>query len=320
MSKQKILFIINPHAGMGYYKKVHRLLKKHLDISKYDYELISTQYQGHGHVLAMEAVTNKTDILIAVGGDGTINEIARALIGKNIVFGFIPTGSGNGLAHHLKMPIVISQAIKVINEQQILKIDTLKINEKICVSIAGMGFDAYIAELFDKSSRRGLFPYLYFVIRSFFSYKPRTYVVEADGEKKEHTALMVSIANSSQWGFNVKISPQASMQDGYADVCFTKKPPFYHLLSSAMNLLMGNIHRDKSAIAIYRFSKCIIYEKTHVNQPFHIDGDPMERQSRLEVEVLPESLKVIVPKKQYQKEFLKHKQYESSFNTTSCLF
>jgi len=297
MVKQKIIFIINPRAGIGYYKKVNRLVKKHLDKSKYDYELLLTQYRGHGCVLAAEAVQNGTDIVIAVGGDGTINEIASALAGKETLFGFIPTGSGNGLAHHLKMPIAVSRAVKIINEQQILKIDTLKINEKTCVSIAGMGFDAYVAELFDKSSRRGFFPYLYFIVRSFFSYQPKTYIVESDGVKQEHTALMLSIANSSQWGFNVKISPQASMQDGYADICFAKKPPFYQLIPYLAKLFTGNIHRGKLAIAIYRFSKCVIYEKENVKQPFHIDGDPMERQSRLEVEVLPKSLKIIVPRK-----------------------
>jgi YegS/Rv2252/BmrU family lipid kinase len=264
--------------------------------------LVLTQYRGHGHVLSTEAVLNGTDIVIAVGGDGTINEIARALIGKEAVFGFIPTGSGNGLAHHLKMPIAVSRAVRVINEQQILKIDTLKINEKIGISIAGMGFDAYIAELFDKSARRGLFPYLNFVVRSFFSYKPKTYIVEADGRKKEHTALMVSIANSSQWGFNVKISPEASIQDGYADICIAQKPPFYRLIPFAAKLLTGNIHRDNSAIAIYQFAKCTIYEKDNVNQPFHIDGDPMERQAKMEVEVLPKSLNIIVPKK-YNRKF-----------------
>ena len=297
MQKQKIIFIINPRAGIGYYKKVDSLLKKHLDRNQYDYELTSTQYQGHGHVLAMEAVKNGTAIVIAVGGDGTINEIARALVGTNVVLGFIPTGSGNGLAHHLKIPIAISKAIKVINEQQILQIDTLKINKKTCVSIAGMGFDAYIAELFARSSRRGLFPYINFVIRSFFSYQLKTYVVEADGERKEHLALLVSIANSSQWGFNVKISPEASLQDGYADICFAQRPPFDRLIAHATELLTGNIHRNKTAIAIYRFSKCVIYEKNNENQPFHIDGDPMERQAKLEVEVLPKSLKVIIPRK-----------------------
>ena len=297
MGKQKMVFIINPRAGMGYYKKINRLLKKHLDHSKYDYELVLTQYQGHGHVLAVNAVENGTDIVIAVGGDGTINEIARALIGENILLGFIPTGSGNGFAHHLKIPAGIARAIRVINERCTLDIDTLKINGKACISIAGMGFDGYIAELFDKSSRRGLFPYLNFVVRSFFSYKPRSYIVETDSGKKEYTALLISIANSSQWGFNVKISPEASIQDGYADICFVKKPSFLRLIFQAAELLTGNIHRNKSAITIYRFSKCTIYEKDNITQPFHIDGDPKERQSKLQVEVLPKSLKIIVPQK-----------------------
>ena len=297
MEKQKVIFIINPRAGVGYYKKVNRLVQKHLDASKYDYELVLTQYQGHGYVLAAEAAGNGAAVVVAVGGDGTINEIAAALIGTEVVFGFIPTGSGNGLAHHLKMPINISKAVKVINEQEILQIDTLKINGKTCVSIAGMGFDAYIAELFAKSSRRGFFPYLNFVIRSYFSYKPRTYIVESEDIRQEHTALMMSVANSSQWGFNVKISPEASLQDGFADICFVKKPPLYRLIFYVMELLTGNIHRNKTAIAIYRFSKCVIYEKNGVNQPFHIDGDPKERQAKLEVEILPKSLKIIIPKK-----------------------
>ena len=297
MVKQKILFIINPRAGIGYYKKVNRLLKKQLDVSKYDYELVSTQYQGHGYILAMDAVKNGVAVVVAVGGDGTINEIARALVGTTVVFGFIPTGSGNGLAHHLRIPTAISKAIKVINEQQVVKIDTLKINEKTCVSIAGMGFDAHVAELFDKSPRRGLLPYLRFVIGSFFTYKPSTYVVESDGVKKEHTAILVSIANSSQWGFNVKISPQASIQDGYADICFAQKPPLYSLLYRAAALLTGNIHRNRAAMSIYRFAKCVVYAKDNENQAFHIDGDPKERQTRLEVEVLPKSLKIIIPTK-----------------------
>ena len=297
MQKRQILFIINPHAGIGYYKKVHRLLKKHLDVSQYDYQLAATQYQGHGYILAKEAVENKIAVVVAVGGDGTISEIARALVGTDVVMGFIPTGSGNGLAHHLKMPIAVSKAIKVINQPQIVQIDTLKINGRIAVSIAGMGFDAYIAEQFDKSPQRGFLPYLYFVIRSYFPYQPKTYVVEADGEQKVHIALMVSISNSSQWGFNVKISPEASMQDGYADICFVQKPSLFHLLPYVIQLLTGNIHRNKTAITIYRFAKCVIYEKEKINQPFHIDGDPMQRQAELAVEVLPQSLNIIIPKK-----------------------
>ena len=299
MDKKRIVFIVNPRAGIGRYKKVVRLVKERLDLSKYNYELMLTQYRGHGHVLATQiAENNQADIIVAVGGDGTINEIARALVGKNVVLGCIPTGSGNGLAHHLRIPSIISRAIKVINKGHSLQIDTLKINDNICISIAGLGFDGLVAELFDRSSRRGFFPYLRYVTKSYALYKPQTYFIEEKGkEKEEHELMLVSIANSSQWGFNVKISPEASMEDGYADICLIKKPNFFMLPFSTTALLTGNLHKNKKAVQIYRLSECTIYTESGKTQPCHIDGDPIERQSKVTMKVLPKSLQIITPEK-----------------------
>ena len=297
MQKKKILFIVNPRAGIGYYKKVARLLGKRLDLDLYEYQLQLTRYRGHGHVLATQAAENKMDIVIAVGGDGTINEIARALVGKDVILGFIPTGSGNGLAHHLQIPTCISKAIKVINDCSTREIDTININGKTCISIAGMGFDGLVAELFDRSSRRGFFPYLNHVMKSFSSYKPQTYYVEEKGKnRQEHTVMLVGIANSSQWGFNVKVSPKASMEDGCADICLMKKPNFFTLPFSTTALLTGNVHKDKRDMHIYRVSECTIYTKDEIPQPFHIDGDPIERQTKLDISVSPKSLRIITPK------------------------
>ena len=303
MDKKRIVFIVNPRAGIGHYKKVARLVKKRLDLSKYTYELMLTQYRGHGYILATQiAEENKADIIIAVGGDGTINEIARALVGKNVVLGCIPTGSGNGLAHHLKIPVRISKAIQIINKEHSLRIDTLKINDHICISIAGLGFDGLVAELFDRSSRRGFFPYVRYVTKSYSSYTPQTYFIEEKGkEKEEHEAMLVSIANSSQWGFNVKVSPEASMEDGYADICLIKKPTFFTLPFSTTALLTGNLHKDKKAIHIYRLSECTIYTEEGKTQPCHIDGDPIERQSKITIDVLPKSLQIITPEKVIKK-------------------
>jgi YegS/Rv2252/BmrU family lipid kinase len=299
MDKKKIIFIVNPRAGIGRYKKIVRLVKKRLNFSKYDYELMLTQYRGHGRALATQiAENNQADIIVAVGGDGTINEIARALVGKNVVLGCIPTGSGNGLAHHLKIPSLISKAIKVINKGYYLQVDTLKINDTICISIAGLGFDGLVAELFDCSSRRGFFPYLRYVTKSYSSYKPQTYFIEEKGKAKEkHEAMLVSIANSSQWGFNVKVSPEASMEDGYADICLIKKPNFFMLPFSTTALLTGNLHKNKRAVQIYRLSECTIYTEEGKTQPCHIDGDPIERQSKVSMKVLPKSLQIIIPEK-----------------------
>jgi YegS/Rv2252/BmrU family lipid kinase len=298
MDKKRIVFIVNPLAGIGRYKKVVRLVKKRLDLSKYSYELILTQYRGHGHVLATQITeNNQADIIVAVGGDGTINEIARALVGKNVALGCIPTGSGNGLAHHLKIPSLIVRAIKVINKGHSLQIDTLKINDNICISIAGLGFDGFIAELFDRSLRRGFFPYLRYVAKSYFSYVPQTYFIEKKGKEKEkHEVMLVSIANSSQWGFNVKVSPKASMEDGYADICLIKKPNFFMLPLGITALLTGNLHKNKKLVQIYRLSECTIYTEESKTQPCHIDGDPIERQSIITMKVLPKSLQVITKK------------------------
>jgi YegS/Rv2252/BmrU family lipid kinase len=296
MSKKKIVFIVNPCAGMGHYKKLSRLLKEQLDVSQYDYELALTQYRGQGEILAVQAAENHADIVIAVGGDGTVNEIARTLIGKNMLLGFIPTGSGNGLAHHLQIPTSISKAIRIINERHSMEIDALKINSHICVSVAGLGFDGLVAEMFDHSSRRGFLPYLRYVIKNYITYKPQVYVVERGEEKEEYHVMLISIANSSQWGYNVKISPQASMADGCADICLVKKPDIFRLPFSTTALLTGNLHKDKKSIRIYRLSECVIYTKDNTPQPFHIDGDPVERQSRITVSVLPKSLRIITPK------------------------
>jgi len=268
-------------------------------MSKYDYNLILTQYRGHGQLLATQiAENNRADMIVAVGGDGTINEIARALVNKDVVLGCIPTGSGNGLAHHLHIPTRISKAIQLINEGHSLHIDTVQINSHTCISIAGLGFDGLVAELFDRSSRRGFFPYLHYVTKSYALYKPQIYFIEEKGKEREkHEAMLVSIANSSQWGFNVKISPEASMEDGYADICLVKKPTFFMLPFSTTALLTGNLHKDKKAVDIYRLKECTIYTHEETPQPCHIDGDPIERQNKVSIKVLPKSLQIITPKK-----------------------
>ena len=294
--KKKIVFIINPHAGIGHYKKVTRLIAENIDISKYDYRIETTHYKDHGKELTQQAIQENIDIVVAVGGDGTINEVARVLVGTEVALGVISTGSGNGLAHHLGISTNIKKAIKIINIEKTSPIDTLLVNDNVCISIAGVGFDGLVAEMFDRLPKRGLFSYVKCVTRAFFSYKSQNYVIEnKKGKTREHTALLVSFANSSQWGFNVKIAPEASLTDGYVDVCFLKKPNFFTLFFRAIALFSGNLHRYKEAADIYHFSECKIYAKNNIPQPFHIDGDTKERQKVIQVKVIPRSLRIILP-------------------------
>lgn len=291
---KRIYFIVNPHSGIGKYKQLEDKVRQYLDSTRFIYTVLYTQYRGHAVELASQAVQEGVDIVVAVGGDGTINEIARALVNTSVALALIPVGSGNGLAHHVHVPSSLKKAIDIINQCHVEKIDTLSVNNRICVSMAGIGFDALIAEQFDNTGKRGFISYLKFIVKTYFVYKPHYYIMQSSPtDTREVKALMISFANSSQWGYNVKIAPDALLQDGKADVCVVKKPPFFTLPGRVFLLLAGQLDKLKSAERIYQVQECIVYEKNKNPQSCHIDGDPIERQQEIHVKVLPESLHIL---------------------------
>ncbi|MBO7346617.1 MAG: diacylglycerol kinase family lipid kinase [Bacteroidales bacterium] len=294
---KNICFIINPHSGTGKYKHVEYMLQKYLDKTKYNYTIYYTKYRGHAEEIIKQVLQEQqVDVVAAVGGDGTINEVARTLINTNVAMAMVPTGSGNGLARHLKIPNSISKTIEVINKMHIEAIDTLDVNGHPCISIAGTGFDAVIAEKFDETQTRGFWSYLKFIIKTYFVYKSHTYIIESpEFPSIKKKALLVSIANSSQWGFNVKISPHASIQDGKVDICMLQKSKFFTLLGDIFLLLIGQIEKNKLVIKICSASECTIRDQDNDSQYCHIDGDPIARQKEIKIKVNPESLKVVIP-------------------------
>jgi len=166
MNKKKIQFIINPISGVGRHNLIEKYIDKRIDKAVFDYDISYTKHQLHGTQIAGEAIKINYEIIVAAGGDGSINEIAQKLIGSNTILGIIPTGSGNGLAHHLNIPVNILQAIDVINKLKTIKIDTATINNNIFVSIAGVGFDAHVAKKFAKAKKRGFLTYFKIVLRN----------------------------------------------------------------------------------------------------------------------------------------------------------
>ncbi len=292
----KIRFVVNPHSGIGKYRNVEHLLSIHLDKNKFDYDVVYTQSRGHATEITKDAVEKYYDVVVAVGGDGTIREVAVGLVGTNVALGIIPIGSGNGLARHIGIPIKPSKAVHVINQMHEDFIDTIDVNNKICVSMAGIGFDALIAKKFDTTSQRGFFPYFRFIVATFFRYKAHTIIVETpDTFIHCKNTLLVSVANSSQWGFNVKIAPKASLQDGLLDVCVMKKPSLLLLPMRIFLLLIGKLDLDKLAMHICKTSQCRIYEENESWQYCHVDGDPIGRQKYVQIVLNPKSLKVITP-------------------------
>ncbi|MEI6455362.1 MAG: diacylglycerol kinase family protein, partial [bacterium] len=178
---KKILFIVNPISGDGRQEKTVSLIKKNLDISRYSYEIIITEMAGHATELSKQAAAAGTDIVVAVGGDGTVNEVAQGLVGTDSILGIIPKGSGNGLSRHLKIPMNLKQAIGIINKGRVVKIDTATLNDDLFVSVAGVGFDASVAKKFARAGKRGFLTYFKITAGSYHSYKAKKYILNVDG-------------------------------------------------------------------------------------------------------------------------------------------
>jgi len=294
MNTKKVLFIINPHAGTGKFKKIEKGIHKYLDKDKFTYEITYTQYKNHASEIAANALDKGIDIIIAVGGDGTVSEIVKVIVNQNRVLGIIPVGSGNGLANHLHIPGKIKKAIEVINEDHVERIDTVSLNDNIYASIAGVGFDAFIANRFDNWSKRGIFTYLFLIFNHLFLYKSRTYIVKQEDMIIRQKAFLVCFANSSQWGFNVKISPESSVQDGFVNVCFIKKPNLLSLPFFILFLFSANLNNVANYVKIYKLKQFSVETDDGLAMHVHIDGDPIPKQSKLEIKTNPLSLQILL--------------------------
>ena len=290
--KQKIIFILNPISGTGKQKNIHSLIQKHLDICRFDFEIRETKYAGHAKELAKDAVNSNAEILIAIGGDGTINEAFQPLVGTNCTFGIIPTGSGNGLARHLKIPTDLKFAIQLINKLNTKTIDTATINNQAFVSIAGIGYDAYVAKKFDEGKFRGLFSYLGIILRNYISYKEKKYLIRNANQEFSQSAFVISFANSDQFGNNALVAPQAVIDDGMLEICIVKKIPFYKLPYFTILVLRRKIQQSRY---YQSFKASDLTIKADQNLLVNIDGEALEMGKKIELKTLPKSLNIIVP-------------------------
>jgi len=290
--KKHILFIVNPISGVGKQKGIEQLIARELDRSKYTYAVAFTEGPGHAVTLCREAALSGTDVVVAIGGDGTVNETATGILGTETALGIIPTGSGNGLSRHLKIPMNSKKAIGIINQGKIKKIDTATINDTFFVNIAGVGFDASVAKKFALSERRGFATYLQITSNTYKDYKPRKYTLAIDGETITRKALLVSFANSNQWGNNITINPGARLDDGYIDVCIVQKVPFLKTIFMAPLLFLKRFDRT-SYVEIIRAKEVQLIRKK--GKSVQVDGDPKKMGKELNVKILPLSLSVIVP-------------------------
>lgn len=290
--KKKIHFILNPISGTQKKDQILSDIAHHLDQDRFDYELKYTQYAGHAVTLAGEAADSGVDIVVAIGGDGTVNEVARSLVHRRTALGIIPCGSGNGLARHLEIPIDPVGAIQVLNNCTIHELDYGKINGIPFFCTCGIGFDAFVSSKFAESGKRGFLTYIENTLREGLVYKPDTYTLTIDDNKQMvYKALLIACANASQYGNNAYIAPNASMSDGLMDVTIMEPISMLEAPQIAIQLFSRTIDHN-SKIKTFRCKKVSIERKTP--GVIHFDGDPVMAGQNIEVELVEKGLHVVV--------------------------
>ncbi len=289
--KPKILFIINPTSGVGKQKDIEKFILSYFDKTKWDIDILYTEYAGHGHEISKSAANNYQTV-VAVGGDGTVNEVGTALVGSQTSLGIIPTGSGNGLARFLEIPFKIDRALQVIEESEIKAIDVIKINDYLSLNVAGIGFDAYISHKFAKRKNRGPLAYMQLITKEFVNYKTDTFKVTINNETKEWDTFILSFANSSQYGNNVHIAPEASIDDGLIDLCVIKSFPKYTAPALLISMLDQSIGLNKYDLII-KTPKITVEHSENIMG--HTDGEPIFLGKKAEIEVIHLGLNVITP-------------------------
>jgi diacylglycerol kinase (ATP) len=288
-----ICFIINPVSGTGKWKGIEGNIKKYLDPS-FSASIFYTEYPGHGTILAEDAAEYCSTI-IAVGGDGIVNEVMAGMMSTSAGIGIIPAGSGNAVANHFTIPLGQKEAIECINKLHFSTIDTALVNGTPFLAVAGTGFDAEVAEMFAESKKRGFFTYIYLSAKKYFTYKPAEYELTIDGTLFRIKAFVITVANGSQYGNNAYIAPNASTKDGLLDVCIIKPFTFPSALILLWRLFRRTLNRSPH-FEIIR-GKNIIIRKAGTNEKLclHYDGEPGGIMDEIKISVQPKSLRIITP-------------------------
>ncbi len=292
--KKKIAFIINPISGTSKKEHIPEIIMEVIDKEVFDTKIVYTKFRGHGTELAKNFVENNYDYVVAVGGDGTVNEIAKALIHTNTSLGIIPIGSGNGLARHLGIPMNIRKAIEMINFSETVFMDYGLVNNQPFFCTCGTGFDAYVSTEFAKGKERGLMSYIEKIITGYFNYKSQNYHLKSKDIDLKIKAFVMTFANASQWGNNAYIAPQASVQDGKLDISIMSSFPIIAIPTLALQLFTKTIDNDLFMTTL-RTDEILL--KREEPGPFHFDGEPYEEGTEIRIKIVPDGLKVLTKKR-----------------------
>ena len=292
--KRSIVVIINPIAGVRPKDEIPAIVREILTPDLFDVTIRFTEYAGHASEIAKEAVRNNIDTVVAIGGDGTINETAKCLIGSNTALGIVPMGSGNGLARHRRIPLELSRALQVVKEGYRDCIDYGDVNGHIFFCTAGVGFDAVVSHEFAEKKGRGPINYAKSAIDVFSNYNPMTYAIYTDDDKFNEKAFLIAIGNAAQWGNNAFITPQASMHDGMLDITIVEPFPMVEAPQMAMQLFNRTLN-DNQHVKTHR-SENIRIVSPKPNNIVHVDGEPFEMNGILHIGCHHAGLYILIPK------------------------
>ncbi len=286
--------MVNPISGHRNKSRFPDQVAAVLGSKDFSYDIVFTEGAGHAAKISTEAV-HKYDIVAAVGGDGTINEVARGLLGSQTVLAVIPCGSGNGLARCLNISLQTSKALRLLYQGSIQTIDTGTVNGRPFLSVAGIGLDAQTAYQFATDPHRGFVTYARYALENYFHLEPEEVKITFDGgDTMTCKPMLITIANSNQFGYHAIIAPQASLQDGLLDTCILNHPSLLEAPDTVVKLMLGQMNKS-------RYHKDFQAAHVLLERPspgvVNIDGEPVIMPATLDVRVVPASLRVLCPKK-----------------------
>lgn len=313
---KKIVFIVNPISGTSKKKRIVSTIESAIDTSLFMPEICYTEYAGHAFEIARQAASEGVDVVCAVGGDGTVNEVGSGLVHTNSALAIIPCGSGNGLARHLSIPLNPEKAIEVINHHIVHSLDYGTCHGRPFFCTCGVGFDAFISEKFAQSGHRGPITYVENILRQGLKYKPETYTIEDEGGSTLARAFLISCANASQYGNNAFIAPTASMKDGLIDIVLIE--PFNALEAPQIAIQLFNKTIQKNShVKTFKAKRIkIIRESEGV---FHCDGDTFQGPKVIEIEIHQNSINVVVNSNAHKRQNPLQQLFVESFGSWAHL-
>ena len=289
----KVHAIINPISGVGSKRKIPKMIEDICEKDQCSLTISFTEYAGHASELTKQAIKDGANYILAVGGDGTVNEVARAMVHSEAILGIVPKGSGNGLARELNVPMDVKKALEMIVEGNVITIDCCKANEQYFFCTCGVGFDASVSQKFAGEKRRGSITYLKSAIEEYLRFSPESYQLLIDNEVIKEQAFLVACANASQYGNNAFIAPHANIQDGQMDITILSPFTPLDIAPLAIQLFTKQLERNSKIKTFKAKQVSIIRQKPGV---MHLDGDPVMVDSRVDITMVPQALRVLTPK------------------------